>query len=370
MRCQSQQQSPCYTPLRAGLSTRLSPLFGSLCRYSAPDPSERPRFFNDRPGDGAPSPAGEHAEPPAYRRAWRPLQQRLPQYSACSPARSALLTGMEPNQTGVLTNVDAGSLGKPLHADMPNIGGVLRRAGYCRGYFGKWHLGDEAGDLRAYGFEVRAAARMMPQSREQRSGSRRKLPPGWPGRRCSIHMTSTISPASARQGRALESGHLPPAFGTFAISPPNSRPARNPDQGGRRALNRVEHRTKAGQVPICPLWRSVAHRVTMRLMRQIVATVLLAVAGTAKAFAQSRVTLDELLGILDIHVFRVRVPTDPAPVWSIEVLKTQGIKPTRKRSTQLSRNTKLLAFRDAGSDQLEFTPSRCSWLKQRTTRPL
>ena len=72
----------------------------------------------------------------------------------CSAARSALLTGMEPHQTGVLTNVDGESLGKPLRSDMPNIGRVLKAAGYSTGYFGKWHLGNEDGDLKAYGFDT------------------------------------------------------------------------------------------------------------------------------------------------------------------------------------------------------------------------
>ena len=72
----------------------------------------------------------------------------------CSAARSALLTGLEPHQSGVLTNVDAESLGKPLRPDLPNIGSVLRAAGYRTGYFGKWHLGNEAGDLQNYGFDV------------------------------------------------------------------------------------------------------------------------------------------------------------------------------------------------------------------------
>jgi arylsulfatase A-like enzyme len=72
----------------------------------------------------------------------------------CSAARSALLTGMEPHQTGVMTNVDGESLGKALRPDMLNLGGVLRAAGYSTGYFGKWHLGNEDGDLRAYGFET------------------------------------------------------------------------------------------------------------------------------------------------------------------------------------------------------------------------
>jgi arylsulfatase A-like enzyme len=61
---------------------------------------------------------------------------------------------MEPHQTGVLTNVDGGSLGKGLRPGMPNLGSVLRAAGYSTGYFGKWHLGSEDGDLRAYGFDA------------------------------------------------------------------------------------------------------------------------------------------------------------------------------------------------------------------------
>ncbi len=59
----------------------------------------------------------------------------------CSAARSTLLTGLEPNHTGVLTNVDAGSLGKPLPRDLPHAGTVFAGAGYSTGYFGKWHLG-------------------------------------------------------------------------------------------------------------------------------------------------------------------------------------------------------------------------------------
>jgi arylsulfatase A-like enzyme len=67
----------------------------------------------------------------------------------CSAARSSLLTGLEPHQTRVLTNVDAGSLGTPLAASIPNIGTVFHNAGYGTGYFGKWHLG---GDREQFGF--------------------------------------------------------------------------------------------------------------------------------------------------------------------------------------------------------------------------
>lgn len=93
----------------------------------------------------------------------------------------------------------------------------------------------------------------------------------------------------------------------------------------------------------------------MGLMRRLIATLLLGFTGAIAAFAQSRVSVDELLIILDIHVFRVRVPNDPAYVWSIEVLKPDAVKLTGKRPTGLSQSTKLLALRDVGSDQLEFT---------------
>jgi arylsulfatase A-like enzyme len=72
----------------------------------------------------------------------------------CSAARSALLTGLEPHQTGVLTNVDAGSLGKPLPPRLPTLGSVFRSAGYRTGYFGKWHLGDQTKGLDAFGFSI------------------------------------------------------------------------------------------------------------------------------------------------------------------------------------------------------------------------
>ena len=67
----------------------------------------------------------------------------------CSAARSSLLTGLEPHQTGVLTNVDGGSLGKGLSPALPNVGSVFAAAGYSTGYFGKWHLG---GTRASFGF--------------------------------------------------------------------------------------------------------------------------------------------------------------------------------------------------------------------------
>jgi arylsulfatase A-like enzyme len=70
----------------------------------------------------------------------------------CSAARSSLLTGLEPHKTGVITNVDGESTGKGLAATIPNLGSVFRAAGYQTGYFGKWHLGQEAQGRTEFGF--------------------------------------------------------------------------------------------------------------------------------------------------------------------------------------------------------------------------
>ncbi len=72
----------------------------------------------------------------------------------CSPARAALLTGLEPHHAGVLTNVDRGSLGKPLPSSLPTVGSVFRAAGYRTAYFGKWHLGDNSGGAPTHGFST------------------------------------------------------------------------------------------------------------------------------------------------------------------------------------------------------------------------
>jgi len=52
----------------------------------------------------------------------------------CSPARSSLMTGRMPVETGVITN------GRPIHPSCPTIGHRLADAGYESVYCGKWHL--------------------------------------------------------------------------------------------------------------------------------------------------------------------------------------------------------------------------------------
>ncbi len=75
----------------------------------------------------------------------------------CSPARSSLLTGLEPHRAGVRTNVDGSSLGGALAPETPNIGNVFQAAGWTTGYFGKWHLSPQAKDLSRFGFGTTAS---------------------------------------------------------------------------------------------------------------------------------------------------------------------------------------------------------------------
>ncbi len=53
----------------------------------------------------------------------------------CSPARSSLMTGRYPHQTGVYTN------GVPLRTDVQTIAEYFAAQGYRTAHFGKWHLG-------------------------------------------------------------------------------------------------------------------------------------------------------------------------------------------------------------------------------------
>jgi len=52
----------------------------------------------------------------------------------CSPARSSIMTGFTPVETGVITN------GRPIHEKRKNLGQHFRPHGYETVYCGKWHL--------------------------------------------------------------------------------------------------------------------------------------------------------------------------------------------------------------------------------------
>ncbi len=65
----------------------------------------------------------------------------------CSPSRSSLMTGFYPGKTRVYGNMkNAG--GNPL--DRPTIAPELQKAGYYTGYFGKWHLGNNAVGVKGW----------------------------------------------------------------------------------------------------------------------------------------------------------------------------------------------------------------------------
>jgi arylsulfatase A-like enzyme len=59
-------------------------------------------------------------------------------YSLCSPARSAMLTGLYPHRNGVTYNDQEFPVGTTTYASL------LRDAGWATGYFGKWHHGVQA----------------------------------------------------------------------------------------------------------------------------------------------------------------------------------------------------------------------------------
>jgi arylsulfatase A-like enzyme len=82
----------------------------------------------------------------------------------CSPSRSSLMTGYFPAQHGVKytleSNMEASEFPQVnLPTELPNLGTVMKAAGYDVVYKGKWHCAkpangtDEPSDLERYGFD-------------------------------------------------------------------------------------------------------------------------------------------------------------------------------------------------------------------------
>jgi arylsulfatase A-like enzyme len=57
----------------------------------------------------------------------------------CSPTRASVLTGRNPNRSGVIDH------GKPLRKQELTIAQVLKNVGYATSHFGKWHLDGSSG---------------------------------------------------------------------------------------------------------------------------------------------------------------------------------------------------------------------------------
>jgi arylsulfatase A-like enzyme len=77
--------------------------------------------------------------------------------NACSPARSAFITGLYTHQTGMYITQELkedGAFGGPspdLNRGFPTYGSMLRTLGYDTPWIGKWHL-STTGDYEPYGF--------------------------------------------------------------------------------------------------------------------------------------------------------------------------------------------------------------------------
>lgn len=76
--------------------------------------------------------------------------ERFYGYPVCSPARSALLSGMMPRRFGVVDVVGPAQQGIPKGT--PTLASTLQKAGYTTSLIGKWHLGTNPGPL-GYGFD-------------------------------------------------------------------------------------------------------------------------------------------------------------------------------------------------------------------------
>ncbi|MBW2421630.1 MAG: sulfatase-like hydrolase/transferase [Deltaproteobacteria bacterium] len=75
--------------------------------------------------------------------------------STCSPSRSMLLTGVDSHLAGLgnmITFMPPNQRGKPgyeghLNRRVRTLGELFQAGGYTTGFFGKWHLGEEPGQL-------------------------------------------------------------------------------------------------------------------------------------------------------------------------------------------------------------------------------
>ena len=63
----------------------------------------------------------------------------------CTPSRASILTGLYPHTNGCVEN------NIPLKREIPTIAEMMETEEYVKGYFGKWHLGNE--EIPQHGFE-------------------------------------------------------------------------------------------------------------------------------------------------------------------------------------------------------------------------
>ncbi len=71
------------------------------------------------------------------------LRQFYVSNTACTPSRSALMTGTYAHRIGMDGRVVFPGEKRGLHPDEITIAELLKTKGYATGCFGKWHLGDQ-----------------------------------------------------------------------------------------------------------------------------------------------------------------------------------------------------------------------------------
>jgi arylsulfatase A-like enzyme len=70
------------------------------------------------------------------------MEQCISNYPLCSPYRAILMSGLYPQQNGVLGNIDV------LDPSVGPLGETFRNAGYHTGYVGKWHIHGQISESR------------------------------------------------------------------------------------------------------------------------------------------------------------------------------------------------------------------------------
>ena len=114
-------------------------------------------IFTDDMGYGDIGPFGsEHPSPHLNRMAEEgmKLTDFYVSSTACTPSRSALLTGCYADRIGMGRSVVFPADKRGLNPTEITIAEILKKAGYKTGCFGKWHLGDQLPFMPlAHGFD-------------------------------------------------------------------------------------------------------------------------------------------------------------------------------------------------------------------------
>jgi hypothetical protein len=85
-------------------------------------------------------------------------------------------------------------------------------------------------------------------------------------------------------------------------------------------------------------------------------TTLVVCLAAIPAFADQQLTYRELLQVLRIHTWTVRVPTAAGQHWIVTSLSVRELHPVGKKPAGLTpAPQRLVALREAGQDKLEYT---------------